>query len=128
MNKLKAKKGFTLMEMLIVVAIIAILIAIAVPVFSSQMNTAKQQVDAANLRTATSLAVVKYMLDDESGEITYHFTIGEGNSMIAEEGLASKKQVTDTAVVLKRTDETYTIRVIVEDGEVTTADWFAPTT
>lgn len=35
MRKMKNKKGFTLMEMLIVVAIIAILIAIAIPTFTS---------------------------------------------------------------------------------------------
>ena len=34
LKKLQSKKGFTLMEMLIVVAIIAVLVAIAIPVFN----------------------------------------------------------------------------------------------
>lgn len=47
----EGKKGFTLMEMLIVVAIIAVLVAIAIPVFSTQLNNAKIQADAANIRS-----------------------------------------------------------------------------
>lgn len=51
-KKRKSKKGFTLMEMLIVVAIIAILVAIAIPTFSSQLNEAKKATDKANIRSA----------------------------------------------------------------------------
>jgi type IV pilus assembly protein PilA len=36
--KKRGAKGFTLMEMLIVVAIIAVLIAIAIPIFTSQLE------------------------------------------------------------------------------------------
>ncbi len=44
-------RGFTLMEMLIVVAIIAILIAIAVPAISSALSKAKEATCAANRRS-----------------------------------------------------------------------------
>ena len=53
---LKNKKGFTLIEMLVVIAIIAVLVAIAVPVVSSSTTKAKAATDAANLRTAMSEA------------------------------------------------------------------------
>ena len=49
MRKMKNKKGFTLMEMLIVVAIIAILIAIAIPTFASSLNKARVATDEANI-------------------------------------------------------------------------------
>ena len=51
MKKIKNTKGFTLMEMLIVVAIIAILIAIAIPTFNSSLNKAKVATDEANIRS-----------------------------------------------------------------------------
>ena len=49
MNK---KKGFTLAELLIVVAIIAVLVGIAIPVFTSQLEKAKEGTDLANIRSA----------------------------------------------------------------------------
>lgn len=44
------KKGFTLAELLIVVAIIAVLVAIAIPVFTTQLHNARVAADLANLR------------------------------------------------------------------------------
>ena len=52
MKKLKNSKGFTLMEMLIVVAIIAVLVAIAIPTFTNQLEKAREATDLANLRGA----------------------------------------------------------------------------
>jgi len=44
------KKGFTLAELLIVVAIIAVLVAIAIPIFTSQLEKAREATDIANIR------------------------------------------------------------------------------
>ena len=51
-KKLSSKKGFTLAELLIVVAIIAVLVAISIPIFTSQLEKAKEATDEANLRSA----------------------------------------------------------------------------
>ena len=55
------KKGFTLMEMLIVVAIIAILVAIAIPVLNSALEKSREAADAGNIRSAYAECTVAAM-------------------------------------------------------------------
>ena len=52
MKKKMNKKGFTLAELLIVVAIIAVLVAIAIPVFTSQLEKSREATDISNIRSA----------------------------------------------------------------------------
>lgn len=47
----RSKKGFTLAELLIVVAIIGVLVAISIPIFSEQLEKAREATDAANIRS-----------------------------------------------------------------------------
>ena len=47
MNKVKEQKGFTLVEMLIVVAIIAILVAVSIPLVGSALEHSRETTDAA---------------------------------------------------------------------------------
>lgn len=47
---MRNKKGFTLSELLIVVAIIGVLVAISIPIFNSQLHKAEVATDWANLR------------------------------------------------------------------------------
>lgn len=51
----RKKSGFTLAELLIVVAIIAVLVAISIPVFSSQLEKARRAVDVENARNIRSV-------------------------------------------------------------------------
>lgn len=56
-----SKKGFTLAELLVVVAIIAVLVAIAIPVFSAQQEKARDAVSVANMRAAYAEAMTDYL-------------------------------------------------------------------
>ena len=67
MKKLNTKAGFTLAELLIVVAIIAVLVAIAIPVFTAQLEKSREATDAANIRAAYAEMMVKAI---ENGQTT----------------------------------------------------------
>lgn len=49
---MRKSKGFTLVELLIVVAIISILVTIAIPIFAIQLEKAKEGTDISNMRNA----------------------------------------------------------------------------
>ena len=59
MERIRNKKGFTLAELLIVVAIIAVLVAIAIPVFTSQLEKSREATDTANIRSAYAEVVAE---------------------------------------------------------------------
>lgn len=67
-KKLKNKKGFTLIEMLVVVAIIAILVAISIPMVSGALDKARKAADDANLQAAKSVALLAEMTGTVDGE------------------------------------------------------------
>ena len=58
------KKGFTLIEMLVVIAIIAVLVSIIIPVVSSSTVKARAAADAANLRSVLSECTIAYTADN----------------------------------------------------------------
>ena len=79
MKKGLDKKGFTLIEMLVVIAIIAVLVAIIIPVVVSSTDKAEAAVDAANLRSVLGEANSLLMMKDPTGSIlqTAEFDTGE---------------------------------------------------
>lgn len=70
----KNNKGFTLAELLIVVAIIAVLVAIAIPIFTSQLEKSRDAVTVSNLRSAYAMAQTSYLTQqsDATNGVTYN--------------------------------------------------------
>ncbi|MBP3868023.1 MAG: prepilin-type N-terminal cleavage/methylation domain-containing protein, partial [Solobacterium sp.] len=77
MNK-NNKKGFTLAELLIVVAIIGVLVAVSIPIFTSQLAKAKIATNDANIRAAKAAAVSDYLSTEKTTEQTYTYDVGKG--------------------------------------------------
>lgn len=76
--KRKQNNGFTLAELLIVVAIIAILVAISIPIFSSQLEKSRKAVDLANVRSAKAAAAAEYMNSGMTESKTYYYDAATG--------------------------------------------------
>lgn len=82
MNRLNKKEGFTLAELLIVVAIIAVLVAVSIPIFTSRLEKAREATDLANFRAAYAAAVADYLGDQETYNVatpaTRYYDAGAG--------------------------------------------------
>ena len=65
----KNKKGFTLAELLIVVAIIAVLVAISIPIFTTQLEKSREATDAANIRAAYATVQSAALMQDSQSEL-----------------------------------------------------------
>lgn len=65
-NSKNNKKGFTLAELLIVVAIIAVLVAVAIPVFNSQLEKSREATDMANIRAAYAEIAAAALTDPDT--------------------------------------------------------------
>lgn len=75
----ESKRGFTLAELLTVVAIIAVLVAISIPVFTNQLEKSREATDLANVRAAYAEVMTAAMTGDSTA--TYHGVKIKGTSI-----------------------------------------------
>lgn len=73
------KKGFTLIEMLVVIAIIAVLVSIVIPVVGNSTEKAKEAADAANIRSAIAEVTTKALGDGTASSKTVKMTQATAN-------------------------------------------------
>ena len=74
----QASNGFTLMEMLVVIAIVAVLVGVAIPILGGQIENAQRATDESNARSALAAAEADYMANGKSGIVSYVFDASRG--------------------------------------------------
>lgn len=89
-KKLRKSGGFTLVEMLIVVAIIAILVVVSIPMISGSLDEAREATDAANERAAKSAAIIAYMKD--STNKSWYYNADAGTVATSDSGIEGYNQ------------------------------------
>ena len=73
----KARRGFTLIELMVVMAIIAVLLSIAIPVYQKSITRAKESVLHNNLFTIRTM-IDEYTIDKQKAPDSLQDMVSEG--------------------------------------------------
>lgn len=116
---LKNKKGFTLMEMLIVVAIIVILVAVSMPVFTNQLDKSRKATDDANLRAAKAVAVATYLTSETQITTDQVYVYDAVNGVLLQKGTNEAEAIS----AYGKLDGHQLIEVTISTGGSVSCEW-----
>ncbi len=111
-NKLKNKKGFTLIELIVVLAVLAVIMAIAVPRFTGIQNESKKNADAATAQQIIKSARLQEAKNND-GDIILDIDVTSSNwdeDIMTYDG-------TKFTLSYNSTDETYIVSWTADDGD-----------
>ena len=123
MIRQKKNRGFTLAELLIVVAVVGILVAISIPVFTSQLHKSKVATDEANLRSYYSVLMADYQATgkyDYDPSITDDMWMNISDTIKYKDGTTVKLKAGQFSVIRPSEEDPtfygYQIHYFCEDG------------
>lgn len=99
-KNIKKKKGFTLIELIIVVAVLGILALIAVPKFGQIQQKSKVKADIATAKTIADVAAMK-LADGTLGTYTTQSDLGNDITQELQGGVPTPKAVSEGKYQLK---------------------------
>lgn len=105
------KKGFTLIETLVVIGVIVSLVAVSVPAFSKSLHKAKVSADKANVRAYYAELQVNYQ---ETGEHLDNSRVPYFNGTVAYDFQTIKFPISDRTAVLQA--GTYVVGAVSDGG------------
>ena len=118
-RKTKSAKGFTLAELLIVVAIIAVLVAIGIPIFTSQLEKSREAVDLSDVRSAYA----EVMMAAITGDTTAYYTKDAGQMIYKQPGSTPEGNVYSITVEpLKQKQDNWQTALPITIGGVSSTD------
>ena len=124
---IKTKKGFSLVELMIVVVIMAILVAVAIPIFNSVTSDAREKTCLDNQRQILSVASRAFSMNAITGvkdkEALVYFRVVDGKNVIEEDDSKTIEVLTggNSAVTLDTIKNSFqTIPVCGDDTQTIT--------
>lgn len=109
-NKFKRKKGFTLVELLVVIGIIGVLSAIAAPAALSKVKEAKEKTDVANA-ASIAMAIKSEWAEGNTAVTDNNISEADMTALAAEyfDGIVPKSKLDEEVFLVTMADNKITV-------------------